>query len=192
MQLRADQIEIEFSGLDIQYDGGMISTVGVDDPLSVVSFYIDGSLVGNQSVDLSADIAIPNVTNIPVAGGSVVSDPGGVFDLDFAGADFLDLDLGAATVIYQPTGNFSFVFAGSTAQIAGQSLPFGLQIGDPVSVSFSTVVTPGSRTDNGLYLTGFVANGAGEAIGGFVPEPSSVLLVMIGLLAASPAVRRRG
>ena len=73
------------------------------------------------------------------------------------------------------------MFAGSVALIDSQDLPFGLEIGAPVTVTLSTQTT--SVTTGGGFITSFTASGTGEIRGVIVPEPSTLILAAIGLLA---------
>ena len=110
------------------------------------------------------DLVIPDVLSIPVGGGSVTSAVGGIMDLEFGGTDHLYLDLDDVTVSYvDAIGLFQIAFGGSVATIFGQSLPYGLVMGDPVTASFSTQLS--SSTDDGVYLTSFTAAGTGEVTG---------------------------
>ncbi|MEO2046266.1 MAG: hypothetical protein ABGX16_06795 [Pirellulales bacterium] len=148
-----------------------------------MALLVDGSSVGTLVAPadaISADLAI-EVTDIPVGGGSgSTASPAGSLALGLAGGG-LELSLDDASVIYLSTGFVDFVFAGALASIDGQDLPFGLVIGDPVNISFSAQIAPGSIFDNGTYLTAFVAAGTGGVTGVAVPEPMSLLLLLPGL-----------
>ena len=85
----------------------------------------------------------------------------------------------------------SLPFAAAVADIAGQELPFDLQIGDPVNVSFSAQLDPGSKTVSGDFISGFTARGTGEVQGTFIPEPTTALLLMLCALAMPFFARRR-
>lgn len=182
----AANISIQFSGLDIEYDG---TDITADDDLTSVAITAGGSPAGPVlTSDISIDALIPEVVGIDVAGDTVVSDPGGSLDLSFPAGDSLELELGAATVNYFDAGFVQFTFAAAIATIDSQSLPFDLTIGDPVSISFSTQVVPGTLMDNGVVITAFEATGTGEVQGALVPEPSSVALLLV--CAALPITRR--
>lgn len=194
-------IMIQLAGLDIGYNGSTIvdqSPNGANpDPLTYANFIDDSTntTIGSVTSNLTLNLSIPGVLNIPVAGGSVFSSTGGTFDLDFGGGDFLSLSLGSAGITYQKIVagplQFKFVFAGAVASIVGQHLPFQAVIGDPISVSFSTQINPGSIHDNGSYLTAFTASGTGEVRSdqySYVPEPATIGLLALGGLAL---IRRR-
>lgn len=188
-------LEIQLGGVDIGYDGTDI--VDADpgnadpDPLTTVTFVVDGSLVGSVLIaDISLDMLLPSVLDIDKSGDTVLSASGGIFNLGLPGGDYLDLNLGEATITYVDIANtVQFAFGGSVAAIDGQSLPFGLTIGDPVSISFSTQVNPGSLSSGEVNVEGFTSSGTGE-IRGLVPEPTSLaLLAIAGLMVGM--IRRR-
>ncbi|MCY2931393.1 MAG: PEP-CTERM sorting domain-containing protein [Planctomycetota bacterium] len=108
--------------------------------------------------------------------------------LDLGSGEYLSLTLASAVVSYIPlTSTVQFVFAGAASAIAGQQLPYGLSLVDPVSVSFSTQVTPGSVSQSGGYVTAFTSAGTGEIQG--IPEPTTMVVLATGGLAT--LVRRR-
>jgi len=191
--LAAATLQIQFTGLDIEYDGSTISTVGGVDPLNTATFLIDGILAGPTLVAptdiLSADIEI-DVVDIPVAGGTGVTPiPAGSFVLSLLTGG-LDLILDDVAVDYLPTGFVDFVFSGALASVGSQDLPYGLEIGSEVTVSFSTQIASGSLVDDGTYLSAFSASGTGEISGAVVPEPASTLLLLTGLSLLLPLRRR--
>ena len=193
----ASTIEIQFTGLDVVYDGTSIVDAGAPaDDLTSMTFLVDNVPEGPALLsDIYADIALGPVSGIPILGGPVNTGPdSGSFNLLIPGIG-LALDLDDVSITYVPLGLVDFVFAGSLADIAGQSLPFGLTIGDPVAVSFSTQVIPGSITDNGTYITGFAASGTGEVRGDkvdeMVPEPSTLALLAMGAAGLAYRWRRR-
>ena len=194
----ASLLNIQFTGLHLVYNGFDIFDAGSQlggnqnpaesDPLNSVLFVVDCTLVGSLSSDIYADLAIVDVAAIPVGGGAVTSTFGGFFDLLTSRLGCgLGLDIESFRVYY--TGG-QLAIRGTTS-IAGQMLPFGLLIGTPVEVSFTTT-NLASVTNNGRFLTGFTGAGAGEIGAQVVPEPTSVLLVSTGFaLLGRRALRRR-
>ena len=184
--LAAATLQIQYSGLDIEYNGSLslLTTIGDPDPLNTVTLLVDGALAGPTLLgppeDISADIAIA-VEKIPVGGGEGITlDPAGTFDLGLLTWG-LALDLDGASVNFLPTGFVDLVYVGALASVAGQELPYGLEIGDDVTVSFSAQIAPGSLSAENGYLTSFTASGTGEISGEAVPEPTSLLLLLPGL-----------
>lgn len=199
--LSAPLLEIQMSGVNIGYDGSSIFDQDPGssdpDPLSTVSFLLDGTSTGSVlTSDIFLDLSIPDVLNINPIGGTVLSGTGGLFDLTMPGGDFVSLILGPASVTYVDAGFVEFAFVGSVAQLVAQSLPYGLELDDPVSVSFSTQIIPGSLSTS-TFVDSFTASGTGEIRSEVpsvvVPEPSSLALVSVAfmLLAACRRIRRR-
>ena len=189
---QASKIHIFVKGVDISYDSGtgLITDIpdGGPDPVFSIEIKDGVSLAGPAITPGTLDIEIPGVASIPTAGGTVTSGSGGFFDLDFAGHS-LHLDLGTADVTYVPAAGFEFNFANALASIDSQSLPYGLSMTDPISVSISTQATDTGSA--GGFLTSFVASGTGEAFE-VVPEPTTMgLLTLGGLLASMVACRYR-
>jgi hypothetical protein len=189
----AAYIQIQLGGLDLQYDGSSIYDSGTADPapLTNATFLSDGVALGPADTsDVTLDLQIPGVLNIPAAGGSVTSASGGNLYLDLGDGEFLSLTLDVANVNYVPlTSTVQFVFAGSAASIDGQQLPYGITLGEPVSVSFSTqLIEPASYvvTQDGSFVGSFDAQGTGEIHA--VPEPATLGLLGLGGLAI---LRRR-
>jgi len=188
----ASIIEIQFTGLDLSYDGSTISdaAAGSSDPLTTVTIAESGSpIAGSPFVaDISIDLSIPGVTDIAIGGDTVVSATGGTLDLSLPSGDFLSLDLDEVTITYLDLGFVSFAFGGSIAGIDSQMLPAGLVLGDPTTISFSTTI--GSQTDDGTNLLTFSATGTGGIEGLAIPEPATITL--LGLMAVlSTACRGR-
>ena len=181
-------LQIQMGGVDIRYDGTNIVSVGAPtpDPLTNATFLVDHVLVGADTSGVTLGLSIPGVSNLPVSGGQVSSAANGSLDLDLGGGQFLSLTLDSATVSYIPVfSTVYFVFVGSAATIDGQQLPYGLTLGDPVSVSFSTqMMAP--ITQSGGFVSSFLAAGTGEIQG--VPEPATLSLLALGGLAM---LRRR-
>lgn len=207
---RAATIQIGFTGMNLVYDGSTITDAGSSaggvgnpaqaDSLASVDFFVDSTLVGSLSSDISVDIDIPDVLNIPSAANAVynqttVGNPG-YFDLLIGtsplASEYLQLDLEEVTVSYfDVSGLVQFTFGAAVAASNSQNLPFSLEIGDPVTLSFSAQVSPGTKTSAGGFITGFGATGTGEIRGELVPEPSTFVLAGMGALAMSLVARRR-
>ena len=109
----------------------------------------------------------------------------------FPSGDFLDLALEPATVQYLNLGPgiFHFVFVGTAADTSGQSLPYGLTIGDTVSVALAMTIS-GTPANNGTDLTSFKASGTGTIEGAAIPEPTA--LALLALAAVGLAGCNRG
>ena len=196
-QAPASTLEIQLAGLDVIYDGSTVTDGGSSsapagaDPLDTVNYLVDSSLVGTDTTDIYVDFEISPIEDIPIAGGTVSAGvDSGVFELLIPGIG-LALDLDSASITYLPIGSAFFVFAGSVASISEQSLPLGLIIGDPVTVSFSTQVDQGTLTDDETYVTGFTSSGTGEVRGQLIPEPSTLALLCMAACGLLAYTRRR-
>lgn len=208
----AATIGIQFTGMDLLYDGSTIYDSGSTsgglanpadaDPLTSVDFFVDGSSVGSLSSDVSLDVFIPDVTGISAAANTVdvQTTPGnpGFFDLLIGtsplASEYLLLDLEAVTITYLDVQNVvQFTFGAAITDTFAANLPFGLDMEDPVTVSFSAQIVPGTLTDNGTDVTGFEATGTGEirGPGTVIPEPSTGVLAAFGVLGTLVA-RGRG
>jgi len=191
----ASTIEIQFSGLDMVYDGSNIYDAGGYnqgdvDPLTTVTYLVDGSLSGTQVANIDVDFRFGPITGISATTAGTVNtgSSSGTFELLVPGGN-LALDLDDVSVTYFPLGFADFVFAGSLAAVSGQNLPYGLIIGDDVSVSFSAQIN--TISDDGTYITDFTASGTGEVSGPQVPEPSTLALLCMGALGLLACARRR-
>jgi hypothetical protein len=205
---QASTLEIQISGLDLQYDGTNIfdasvhNTIGdgipaESDPLTLLEFYVDGNLVGSQSTNVFADIYIADVLNIPDSGGFVNSSGNG----DAFGIDLLTQNqtpgwgvaLNIDTMQFVYTGSqISITLAGLASSLHAQDLPFGLAFDPSQQI---TIVLSSANLSNvtaaGGFLTGFNATGTGNIAGTLVPEPSSIALAGLGLAAIAAVYRRR-
>lgn len=207
----AETLQIQFTGLNLVYDGtnifdaGASNTVGSGNPaeadaLTAMNFYLDGSLVGSLNSDIYADVYIKDVLNIPAAGGVVVTGGnGGAFGVDLLMNDLfpgwgLALDIDSMQFFY--TGSrIAISVAGVATGLAVQDLPFDLQFDplQPIKIVLSSASLTNITSANG-YLTGFNASGTGNVSGeGFVviPEPATYVLAGFGLAALAVARRRR-
>lgn len=202
-------LEIQFTGVNLSYASNTISDAGSTaggggdpadaDPLDTVEFKVGGVVQGTLNSNIFLDASIPDVSGISdIASSTIVNTPGnpGYFDLLIGtspnAAQFLKLDTDNVTVTYINTTNtVQFVYGAAIAAIDSQMLPFGLTIGNPVTVSFSTQVDVGSKTTAANVVTGFTSSGTGEIRGTAVPEPSSCVLAALGLVAGFARRRRR-
>lgn len=197
-------ISIEFTGLDLIYDGSAFYDAGsiaggVADPadadqLVSLDFFNNNTLVGSLSADIALDIYIPDVTGISAAPNTTynTTTPGnpGYFDLLIGtsplASEYLLVDLASVSITYLDiTGVVQFTFAGAISTSITQDLPFGLVADEPVTISFSTQIVPGTLTSDAGFITGFNAIGTGEFQS--IPTPSAVAL----LGASGLAFRRR-
>lgn len=184
LQIQLGGVDIEFNGSDI-FDNDPLSSATVDS-LTNATFILNDSLVGTVTSGVTLDLLIPSIPPLnAMLTTTVLSGLGGTLDLELGGGDYLSLDLGKASVTYVPiSSTIKFAFAGVAADIAGQKLPFGLTISDPVQVSFSTQVSSSSSVAG--KVSRFIAAGTGEIAGiepNEVPEPASIALLGLGGLA---------
>jgi|GEM_PF-631779 len=203
-------LEIQFTGVNLSYANNTISDAtdpnggtgdpNDADPLDSIQINKDGVPVHSVlTSDIFLDVSIPGVMNLKKNDTSTVvttAGDAGYFHLLVGpnAENFLKLETQKMTITYLNITNsveLQFLFGAAIVENYTQNLPFGLEIGDPVSVSFSTKVDEGSIVPPvGEFVTDFTSWGTGEVVGTFVPEPSSCVLGAIGL-AASCACRRR-
>jgi hypothetical protein len=190
----ASIIDIQFTGLDITYDGSTITADGLGgvDDLSTLVVEAAGIEVATYSSSDSIDVSMSiDVAFIPVAGGPGTFSGPGSFSLGINGGG-LDLTITDATVIYEEitagTLDFKFIFTGASAAIDSQSLPGGLIMGEPVTVSFSTQIV--TESIDGDYFDAFTSSGTGEVQGTLVPVPAAVWLFGSGLIGLAGIARR--
>ncbi len=206
---QAATIEIQFTGMNLVYDGSAIydsgSTAGGSadpaeaDPLLSVNFLVDGIPAGPAlTSNIALDVYIPDVTGLSAATGATtnITTPGnaGYFDLLIGtgptASEYLLVDLAEVSITYIDVANIvQFTFGAAVSDVFSQNLPYGLNIGDPVTVSFSAQLTSGTKTTAGNLVTGFAATGTGEIRGDVIPEPTTCLLAALGLIGL--AVRRQ-
>ena len=209
---RAETIQIDFTGLDFVLDsatqaifdvkdanttrGGM--DVSKSDALSTVEFKTD-SIVQSDTSNVYVDLYIKDADGIPKGGGTdTTGGNGGTFGFDLFGTDDvegpwkLELNLTSLDVFY--TGNgFIIAAGGKVSSVAGQSLPFGLadiDVTKDVTVAISSANLSGI-TDDGTNLTAFSASGTGNIKATLVPEPSTLVGLLMGAVALAASVWRR-
>jgi hypothetical protein len=207
---QAGTIEIQFSGLNLVYNGSSIFDAGgipggsgdpaQSDPLSSMSILVDGDLVGSVlTSDIFADVLIQGVEDIPVGGGAVTSDSNfGGFGFDLLtknelGGWGLGLNLDEIQIFY--SGNKIFLAGGGTAfSLFEQDLPFGVEFNptQPINISFTSAALTGV-TDDGTFLTGFNSSGTGNVRGTMrIPEPATLGMALVcGLVLQTYMTRRR-
>ena len=208
--VQASTLEIQFTGLNLDYDGTNIfdspthNTVRAGNPaqadsLTSMSFLVDNTLVGSViTSDIFADIYISGITNVPATGGVVNSSGnGGAFGIDLLTNNVipgwgLALDINTMQFFYTGS-NIAINVSGVATNIAAQMLPFGLEFEDSMPVTISiTSANLTNVTTSGGFLTGLKAAGTGNVAGILVPEPSSFILLGLGLAtAALYAFRKR-
>ncbi len=197
---QAGVLEIQFAGLNLDYDGTNIydsknhNTSGSGnpadaDPLTSMTFLLDGNLVGSVvTTNIFADIYIAGVTNVPASGGLVnTSGNGGAFGVDLLTSNSnpgwgLALDIDSMQFFY--TGaNIAITIGGTATNIAQQQLPFGLSFdaGQPVTIVLSSASLTNVTTAGG-FVTGLKAAGTGNVSGIGVPEPASIVLGVLGIV----------
>jgi hypothetical protein len=190
---RAELIEVQFSGLDIAYDADLAEISADFDSLNTVTVSVDGASAGPAITEgISIDLLVPGVEDIDVGGATVTSDAGGSLVLTMD-SHVVDLELEEAEISYVelPTigSVFRFAIAASGADINSASLPYGVPLGEPVSILFSTQINSGTLETSGDLVTAFNASGTGQIQG--VPEPSTLALLAACGLAAGVVVWRR-
>jgi hypothetical protein len=194
-------LEIQFTGLNLSYDGNTISDAGSTsggngnpadgDELDLVEFKVNGSSLGTLTTDIFIDISLPDIVDLSNTNpATVVVTSGanaGYFDLLIGSpvaTEFLRLDTSSVTVTYlNVTSTIQFAFGGAVVAVDTQDLPFDLTVGDPVTVSFSTKVDAGSKTVEGEFVNSFTASGTGEINALAVPEPAVCMLVGLSVAA---------
>ncbi len=194
VQSVAATIQIELTGVNVNYSDpdaggagtGTLADAGAPaDALTAMLFSDDGVPAGTLTSppdSLTLDFLVGGIPSIAVPAPnnstSVTAPAGGLLTLAVNSGDILDLDLDTVEVVYSrisfSTVDIRLLFAGSVGSILSQNLPFGLNVDDPVTVSFNL---QGTISESGGFLTGFTGSGTG-LLTAPVPEPSSIFLAM--------------
>ncbi len=185
-----DILTIDFTGLELKFDGGNIYDDNATS-LGSIEFYLNYGIdpVASLSGDVRADVLVQGVPTL--LAGELAYSSGGYVNLLSGGNTLLGLSIGQMTVSYSAFGDGSIRVAGFASGIAGQSLPGGLVLdpGAVVRILLNGDALSGEHFTGGR-LDGFTSSGGGTGeIEGQVPEPSSLIL-LLGLAASALAVRR--
>ena len=184
----AGTINIQFTDLDLTYDGSTLMTQMNPDELSTVAITDAGGVITKFTDDLDIELNIPDVAisaGTPV--GWAASGSGGSLTLNVAGGSLV-LGLESVVVKHTDLGSFDYVFGGTSANVIEQSLPL-VTLVDPITFSFSQTVNAGTLTDDGTNLTGFTSFDTGEITS--VPEPVATNLLCIAAVTMFGFRRRR-
>lgn len=192
--IHAVNLDIQFTGLNLVYDGttiydagspwGSIGSPSESDPLTTMNFFSDGTLVGSLTSDIFADVRLENVSPIPTSGGTVTSS-GGFFDALMKSSEpgwGAALDSDDAQITYY-NGMFKLVMGGGVASLFAQELPFGLQFdpNEPLGFTFSSSSVENLTTANGT-VTGFRISGTGNISGSAQSVPEHLGSFSAGLV----------
>lgn len=217
----ASVVSIQFSGLNLYYDGfntatddGQVANAsamgGYYDELVTMSFFLDNNLLGTAQNNIYADFQMEGMGQFiydplnPSQGKTFTpTTPRGI-DLYLNGSILSlnwDSDIEVDFLLNPPgsASELSFRGGATTSSILGQALPYGLVLGAPVNVSFSTqgsiAPSDGNRLQNlteSRYIGPFHTFGTGEVVADTViPEPVTLLTVGLGLVGGGLVSRRR-
>jgi hypothetical protein len=199
---QAATLEIQFTGLDLFYDGNNVFDNGVHnttrtgnpadaDALTSMQFFLDNTLVHSINSNVFADIYITNMGAMPSAGGLLTSSGNGnTFGIDLFTSNNnpgwgLAMNIDTMQMFY--TGSrIAISVSGLATSIPVQMLPLGLEFdpSEPLTIVMSSANLTGV-TNSGGFVTAMHAAGTGNVAGVLVPEPGSMALLAIGFLGAT-------
>ena len=191
----AATFQIQFSGVDIVYNQatGNIDEAGGTDPLTTMTFLIDGVLVGLLSPALGDDIDF-DINAFIAAGTNPVTNA--THNLTAAGGQIFDLSISNAAGLWTDITSGSGTFSNASINLTGsgfsdvflQNLPFGFVATDPVNWSFSSGTGSCTGAAGQAVCT---YSGTGEVSWTTVPDGGSTLALLgLGLVGLREARRR--
>jgi len=201
-------IEIQITGLNLTYDGTNLfdsrvsNTARGGDPaeadrLASMTLLVDGDVIGTVlTQDIWADVYIKDVLNIPVGGGLIMTGGnGGAFGVDLFTKNAmpgwgLALDIDQFQLFYAG-GEITIATTGVVSEVFAQDLPFGVELFENERVAIVLSSSNLSNvTDDGEFLTGLNVLGSGTFSGTGIPEPTTLALLGVGLVAVVTRRRR--